>query len=107
MAKVERDRLLVPADHEPPRRPVAEKLSHSPSRIAVSGLLDLDDFGPEIRQMFAHTRAGDNVCQLDDPYALERQAHCTVLVSVIPAANPVVMSLRGHCSGALRSQGAR
>jgi hypothetical protein len=64
--QVERDYALVPADAQPPRSSVANRLAHRSRRVATARALDLDDLSAEIRQQGADARPGDDVRQLED-----------------------------------------
>ena len=69
-AQAQRDALLVagvelPVDADPVRLPGAQ-------RVALAGILDLDDLGAEIGELRRDRVAGDEPRHVDDPDAVER-----------------------------------
>jgi len=75
LAQVERDRLLVPADHRPPQR-LAARLLPSPDahRVALARRFDLDDLCAHVAQQLAAEWARQQRAQFQDPHVGERTA---------------------------------
>ena len=75
IAQVGGDRLLVPRHHRPPQRH-AVRLLPAPlaHRVALPGVLDLDDLRAEVAEQLAAERAGEQLAELGDPQVLQRRS---------------------------------
>jgi hypothetical protein len=67
LTKVQRDGLLVAADHRPPDRRRAALLRAPVAHgITLPGCLDLDDFGPHVAQELPAEGSGDERAEFED-----------------------------------------
>ena len=72
VAEVQRDRLLVAADHLPPQRHAVLDVAVAAHRVAALGVLDLDHVGAEVAEHGRGHRSGEERCQVDHLEARER-----------------------------------
>ena len=96
IAQVDGDRLLVPRHHRPPQRhPVRLLPAPLPHRVALPGLLDLDDLRAEVAEQLAAERAGEQLAELGDPQVLQGRSSVWPRVGLVGHRHLVTLLRQG------------